>query len=287
MTTPAEQGGEAEWQPSPFLRLSGALHAGVAVGLAFYPERWAVLLGLIAADHVTLAAAGMWPKSTLLGANLSRLPEPSEPSVVALTFDDGPEPEVTPRVLDLLDERGASASFFCIGHRAEQHPKLVEEIVRRGHRVENHSYRHSNAFAFLGPRALGREIDRAQTLLTDVAGSPPRYFRAPAGIRSPWLDPILASRGLQLASWTRRGFDAVDRDRERIEARLLRNLGAGDVLLMHDGQLVGRGTGPRKSVVLDVLPRVLDALGCASLRAVSLPRGGMPLPGKEAGAELS
>ena len=278
MTSGSEDGSgrreaEATWQPSPFLRLTGALHAGAAVGLAFYPERWALILGLIAVDHVALAAAGMWPRSALLGENLTRLPEtPGEP-LVSLTFDDGPDPEVTPKVLDLLDAAGARASFFCIGRRAEQLPDLVREIVRRGHRVENHSHHHAHTFAFLGPRKLGREIDRAQEVLTAAAGTPPQYFRAPAGMRSPWLDLVLAPRGLRLASWTRRGFDAVDRDRRRIETRLLRGLAPGDILLLHDGQLVQAGTGST-SVVLEVLPRVLDSLQRASLRSVPLPRDG-------------
>lgn len=265
MTGPSDETG---WQPAPFLRLSAALHAGAAVGAAFYPQHWPVAAAAVVADHVVLAAAGMWPRSRLLGPNLCRLPESAGTSV-ALTFDDGPDPEVTPRVLDRLEAAGARASFFCVGRHAATHPEIVREVAARGHRVENHSYTHRNGFAFHGPRRLGRDIDRAQALLSELAGAPPRWFRAPAGIRSPWLDPVLAGRGLRLASWTRRGFDAVARDPARVARRLLSGLSARDVLLLHDGTMLRRP--PRARTVLDVLPVLLDAIAAAGLRPVALP----------------
>jgi peptidoglycan/xylan/chitin deacetylase (PgdA/CDA1 family) len=222
------------------------------------------------ASHVAIAAAGMWPRSRLLGDNLVRLPaeDGSEPRV-ALTFDDGPDPEVTPRVLDLLDQAGARATFFCVGKRAAAHRPIVAEVVARGHRVENHSFSHPNTFALLGPRRLGDEIDRTQEILSAISGRRPAYFRAPAGIRSLWLAPLLARRGLALVSWTRRGFDAVDRDARRVSRRLLAGLAPRDILLLHDGSLLPNRA--RSAIVLEVLPRILDALGAAGLASVALP----------------
>ncbi|MFC7688916.1 polysaccharide deacetylase family protein [Paeniroseomonas aquatica] len=104
---------------------------------------------------------------------------------VALTFDDGPDPEVTPRVLDLLDRHGATASFFVIGRKAARHGALLREIGRRGHTIENHSYHHAKSFACRGPWALRREVVLTQRAVAEATGVAPRFFRAPMGLRSP------------------------------------------------------------------------------------------------------
>jgi peptidoglycan/xylan/chitin deacetylase (PgdA/CDA1 family) len=221
------------------------------------------------ADHSVVVAASLWPRSTLLGPNLVRLPTPGSRQEVALTFDDGPDPAVTPLVLDQLHEADARATFFCVGQRAEVEPALVEEIVRRGHRVENHSFRHSKVFSFYHPQRLARDIEQTQRVLERLSGHRPRFFRAPAGIRSPWLDLILARRHLHLVSWTRRGFDTVDRDPSRVAGRLIDGLSAGDVLVLHDGDCARDGSG--RPVVLEALPRVLDELHRQGLRSVALP----------------
>jgi peptidoglycan/xylan/chitin deacetylase (PgdA/CDA1 family) len=222
----------------------------------------------LALDHLFLVAAGTWPRSRLLGPNLTRLPAAAD-GAVAVTFDDGPDPEVTPRVLEMLDDAGARGSFFCIGRRAERHPEIVAEAARRGQRIENHTFRHRHDFSFRGPRALAREVDRAQAVLERASGRRPAFFRAPAGIRNPFLDPVLHRRRLTLASWTRRGLDAVDPDPRRVLRRLLRGLAGGDVLLLHDGHAARDRQG--RPVVLEVLPPLLDALAERGLRAVPLP----------------
>lgn len=258
------------YRPTATLTASFALHAAAIGSVAIAPHQWRWWLGAMLADQAALAAIGSWPRSRLLGPNLRRL-DPSRAGTdrVALTFDDGPDPGVTPRVLDLLDATSARATFFCIGRRAVAHPRLVEEIVARGHSVQNHTFGHSFAFAFYGPRRLGRELDRAQDVLGGLAGVTCRYFRAPAGARSPYLEPLLVRRGLELVSWTRRGFDAVSRDRERIVDRLVGGLAPGDILLLHDGRL--RETpSSAEPPVLEVLPRLLQVLERRGLRSIAL-----------------
>ena len=271
----------AAWLPSPFLRLSAGLHLGALAAVAAAPRLWPAALALLAADHALAGAAGLAPRSRLLGPNLRRLPTAAAArGEVGLTFDDGPDPEVTPAVLERLDRRGARASFFAVGRRAAAHPELAAEIARRGHRLENHTWSHPKRFALLGPRAGLAEIDRAQAALTEIAGAPPAWFRAPAGFRSPWLAPPLARRGLALASWTRRGFDTVTAGPARVAARLTRGLAAGDVLVLHDGGSARRAGG--RPVVLDALERVLDAIEGAGLAAVALPvPEGAPVPAPE------
>ena len=251
------------------LRASIGLHAAAAALALAVPSVWPWALGGVALNQAVLTGAGMWPRSTLLGPNLRRLP--GGRAEVVLTFDDGPDPEVTPRVLDLLDRHGARASFFCIGARARASPHLVRDIVRRGHSVENHTDRHPHHFAALPPGRLRREIAAAQATLAGLAGTPPRFFRAPMGLRSPLLQPVLAGQGLRLVSWTRRALDGLRGDPRAAAARLRRGLAAGDVLLLHDGGAARTPDG--RAVVLAVLPDLLKALAAGGLRSVTLRDG--------------
>lgn len=257
------------WRAPPLVLATLIVHMS-AICLAFIvPQAWPWLLAAVAANHLVLTSCVLFPRSSLLGPNIVRLPaDAARRGEVALSFDDGPDPDVTPQVLELLDRSNAKASFFCIGEKALEHPALVREIVRRGHSVENHSYRHPVGFAFYGPVRLRREIDAAQSALHATAGQAPGFFRAPAGFRSPFLDWVLATRGLRYASWTRRGFDTVTQSPERVLARLTHNLAAGDVLLLHDGCSLGQ-TDQRP--ILKVLPALLERLSARNLRAVSLP----------------
>ena len=257
------------WRPSLFLRLSAALHGLALLAVLAWPSQWPVWLGWVVANHVILATAGLWPRSRLLGANLTRLPpEAAARGEVALTFDDGPDPLVTPQVLAQLDAAGARATFFCVGDQLRRHPDLARDIVRRGHHIENHTDTHPNLFAAMGWRRMAQQVAGWQAAVEAVTGRAPRFFRAVAGLRNPWLDPILARQGLRLAAWTRRGYDTRSRDAEAVYQRLTRGLAAGDVLLMHDGHAARTPSG--QPVVLAVLPRVLAALQAQGLRCVPL-----------------
>jgi peptidoglycan/xylan/chitin deacetylase (PgdA/CDA1 family) len=187
---------------------------------------------------------------------------------VAITIDDGPDPEVTPGVLSQLGHYGARASFFCVGKRVERYPELAQEIVRCGHSVENHTQRHRHTFSLLGPRAIEAEIARAQDSIARVTGASPRFFRAPAGLRNPFLEPVLCRMQLRLATWTRRGFDTVSGNADAVYRRLMNSLQGGDILLLHDGNAArGRAGQP---VILEVLPRLLETLISRQLKSVTL-----------------
>ena len=260
-------GAARRWKPTPLIQGTLALHAGAAAALVAQPSAWPWAGGAVIASHLMVMAAGLWPRSTLLGPNWTRLPATAGQQI-ALTIDDGPDPEVTPRVLDVLDAYGAKATFFCIGELARRHPHIVEAIVARGHAVENHSQRHRHTFSVQGPGALRREIEAAQDTLTDITGVRPLFFRAPAGLRNPFLEPVLCQLGLQLASWTRRGFDTRSSSAEAVAGRLLHNLAAQDILLLHDGHAARDANGT--PVLLTALPIVLQAAAQARLQCVTL-----------------
>lgn len=258
------------WRSRPLIPASLALHAAATGLVGLQPALWPWALGLVISNHAVLAASGLWPRSTWLGPNWSRLPATSggRDGRVAITIDDGPDPAVTPPVLDVLDKSGVRATFFCVGERIAAHPALSREILARGHCIENHSQHHSHHFSVLGPRRMKLEVARAQDTIVEVTGQRPRFFRAPAGLRNPFLDGVLSDLDLHLASWTRRGFDTVTRRPGAVLERLTRHLGNGDILLLHDGNAARTDAG--RPVIIEVLPRLLETVARAGLQPITL-----------------
>lgn len=253
----------------PVVISAAALHLLALAAVIVAPVWWPWVLGALAAVHLLLAAVGLWPHSGLLGPNITRLPATAAArGEIALTFDDGPDPEVTPAVLDILEAHGVHATFFCIGEQVLRHPAICREILRRGHAVESHSQRHQHTFSLLGPQGYRRELIAAQRTFRRVAGREPDFFRAPAGLRNLFLEPALLESGLRLVSWTRRGYDTRERRPEKVLRRLRRGLAAGDILLLHDGQ--GARTRDGRPVVLDVLPQLLNDIRRSGLVSVTL-----------------
>jgi peptidoglycan-N-acetylglucosamine deacetylase len=257
------------WLPPSALLWSIVWHLVALASVIWRPSLWPWALGAVVFDHLLLMVAGLLPRSRLLGANWTRLPaNASQRNAVAITIDDGPDHEVTPRVLDILDRFKARATFFCIGDLVERRPDMIREILRRGHEVENHSQHHRLYFSLMGPKRMRAEICAAQTAIERIGGRRPLFFRAPAGLRNVFLDGVLRANGLRLASWTRRGFDTVNKDPDAIHRTLIRNLRAGDILLLHDGHAARTAAGV--PIILDVLPRLLRTLEERSLATISL-----------------
>lgn len=258
------------WRMPLLIRISFALHAAMLAAVIVYPHLWPWALAILLANHAVITLAGLWPRSTWLGPNWTALPpEAAARGEIALTIDDGPDPEVTPQVLDLLDRYGVRATFFCIGDKATRYPDLCKEIMRRGHAVENHSQHHRHYFSLLGTAGLSHEIQAAQDTLTAITGRRPAFFRAPAGLRNPFLDPVLNKLGLRLAAWTRRGYDTRTSDADTVLRRLMRDLTAGAILLLHDGNCARTAAGV--PVIIAVLPTLLEAGHDAGLHFVTLP----------------
>lgn len=223
---------------------------------------WLQSFLLLGTAHWPWLYATLMPACSWWGPLFSRLPA-AEGADVWLTIDDGPDPEDTPRLLDLLDAHGAKATFFVIGRKARQHPDLIREMVRRGHEIGNHTQTHpSGVFWAFGPRA--QEVEVAECSAAIRAAAPDarlRWFRAPAGLRNHWLHPVLDRAGLKLAGWSARGFDGVQTDQNRIVARLVRGIQPGAVLLIHEGRRTSDGAR-LASLVLEPLLGELARRGC-------------------------
>lgn len=269
MSAIVHAGSASRWRPSALIQASIVLHLAALALAILQPHAWPWAVAAVAANQLVLTAAGLWPRSRLLGPNLTRLPPSSiARGEVAITFDDGPDPQLTPRVLEVLEAHGVRATFFCIAEKAVRHPDLTREIVRRGHTVENHSHSHPHTFAFLMLRGLRRDLANAQSMLAELTGRAPRFFRAPMGFRNPLLEPVLHEIGLSLVTWTRRGFDTHRGDPAVVEAKLGRRLAAGDILVLHDSHSAIAPSG--RPVVLEVLPRLLETLRSQGLKPVTL-----------------
>lgn len=192
--------------------------------------------------------------------------ETDEPFVF-LTLDDGPHPEFTPQVLEILDGSGAKACFFCLGWRVERYPELVREILARGHEIGNHSDRHLFWMSLLGPRATRQEIAAAQEKFRRAAGVAPIYYRQPLGLLNPFLGWALRKENLTLV-----GFSLLARDnRPFTPAEIAAQVGAalrpGRILAMHDG-LANRPHDRTRSV--DALPLILEEIRARGYRVAPL-----------------
>jgi peptidoglycan-N-acetylglucosamine deacetylase len=252
--------------PRPLLAAVAVIKAcAVLLWTAGAPTAWCVALffsgGALVLWHLFVPGA-----QGLVRVATRFKPSTSDAREVWLTLDDGPDPDDTPRILDLLDQHQARATFFLVGERAARHPALVAEIARRGHEIAHHTHTHPVAdFWSAGPARLHRELDDALAAFASAlpAGAPPpRRFRAPVGIKNLLLAPALAARGLVCVGWSIRSLDTLSRDPAKVAARVARRLRPGAIILLHEGPPL------RPEVRVAALAHVLDDLRAAGYRAV-------------------
>ena len=200
---------------------------------------------------------------------LTRLPVKGRVKTVALTFDDGPSPESTPAVLDVLATFGIHATFFVLGEAVERSPDLLRRIVAEGHRVGLHGHRH-RAFVLLSGREIREEIRRARGAIRracpEAVVSP--WMRPPHGFKSPGVLWAVAGAGFHLAGWSVDGRDYRETDPTRVVQNILDALAPGAVVLLHDG--------PGNAATVAALPLLLCALADRGYSCVSLPTAPAP-----------
>lgn len=208
--------------------------------------------------HLLILWAQLSPYSQWLGPVVTRFRHAPDQREIWLTIDDGPDPEETPAVLDVLDRFGAKATFFLIGEKVAAHPELVREITRRGHQVANHTWSHPQYWFWALPAQKVREEIEAgeraiRKALKELPDSPklPPLFRSPVGMKAAMLMPILKQRGLHLIAWSARGRDgAPNPDLDQVFQRLKDGAEPGAILVLHEG----RGHAPA------LLERLLKSL---------------------------
>lgn len=192
---------------------------------------------------------------------------PSGVRGVALTFDDGPDPETTKQVLDLLEKRGAKATFFVIGAKAEKHPEMVREIIARGHGVGVHSFAHDRLFSLRGAKRVREDLERAVATLEEITKTRPALFRPPIGHTNPTIARIADELDLVVIGWSVAARDGIARAKvEDVVARVDRGLEDGAIIAMHDAA----ERGGRRPAGVSALGAVLDAIEAKNLTVVPL-----------------
>ncbi|CAN0519774.1 unnamed protein product [Laminaria digitata] len=186
---------------------------------------------------------------------------------VALTFDDGPDPQVTPAVLEALAAAGARATFFVIGRNLRAHPELGRQIVAAGHELANHSDAHPRTLNLRGTQTMQAEISRGAEAVQAMTGQPARLYRPPIGLKSPPLARVARRLGLQVVMWSCHARDTGSASAAQIAARVLGRVRPGDIVLLHDGH---DRAGTRRAQTAEAVQGILAGLKARGLEAVTV-----------------
>lgn len=261
---PAARRGAARLCRADKLLVGGGL--GLLGGTVLFGAGWlgigvpAGLLGALITDGV------FRPSSSVLYPTISHGPR-NQPRV-ALTFDDGPDPQVTPLLLDALAVAGARATFFTIGRYLAQYGDIAQRADREGHEIASHSWQHDRLQNFYRTRAQAADIDRSVELIQQLTRSAQLpLYRPPIGLKSPPLSRAAQARNLQMIAWSLHSHDTRLRDPQTIADRVLRRVTAGDIILMHDGH---DRAGHRREATAAAVPLVLAGLRKLGLQSVTV-----------------
>lgn len=246
-----------------FLLASGAAIVGSAT--VFGPS--ALSLGVPFGVHALLMMDGILrPDSAILYPTLVR--GRTDRPQVALTFDDGPDPEVTPAVLDMLAQYDARATFFVIGRYLEKHRTLGERMLREGHEIGNHSWQHSPFTNFYSTARYGVEIDRCSQLIKSMTQSTREpLYRPPVGLKSPGMARAAHKRNLEVVAWSIHSRDTFARNARAVANGVVNRIRPGDIALLHDGH---DRENQHRPLILEVLPLLLRGLRERGLQPVTV-----------------
>lgn len=227
------------------------------------------VLSILAAAGIgaaTAAAHGaLHRNSPIFGRVLGRLS--SGGREVALTFDDGPNPTATPRILDTLREHNVSAIFFLLGKHVERWPALARRVIDEGHAVGNHGYHHRKLHT-RGPAYARLDMQLGAQAIRDATGASPRYFRAPHGFRSPWVRGIARELDQRPVGWTLGVWDTDKPGADIIAERVRRGIRPGSIVLLHDGDAYD-AEGDRLQTA-EALPLIIGDVHAAGFHCVLL-----------------
>jgi len=182
----------------------------------------------------------------------------SSSGAIAITFDDGPVPGKTEKILEILKSYKVSAAFFCIGHRIVDKPLLAKKIHDSGHLLGNHSYWHKNTFDLQRTEKIEHELIITNKAIQEAIGLKPNFFRPPYGVTNPMVAKAITRTGFTTIGWSIRSFDTVSKNRETLLKRVTQSIEGGDIILFHD----------YCDITLDILPEFLDYVFARGLKVV-------------------
>lgn len=247
-----------------FWLLNGFLLGVCALSVFRLASMWWLVPAVFA--HLALMfSAALWSQAQIFARVIWR--GKAGRGAVSLTFDDGPDPRTTPRILELLRREGHTATFFVIGNKVERYPELTRQIVAEGHTLGLHSYDHDRLYAFKSPRAVVADVERTQRIIQSATGVTTSWLRPPVGQVSPRTAKGAALAHVELVTWSTRGFDGVRRARSAsVARRIIRKLADGAVILMHDAA----ERGDFVPAALEALPEVQTAISRRGLKVIPL-----------------
>jgi peptidoglycan/xylan/chitin deacetylase (PgdA/CDA1 family) len=220
------------------------------------------LIGAVGVGAATAAAHGaFYRNSPVFGRVQGRLSTAGRE--VALTFDDGPNPRATPRILDTLRELGLHATFFMLGRHVERWPQLARRVAEEGHGIGNHGYHHRRLHA-RGPAYTRLDMQLGTQVIGEATGVAPPYFRAPHGFRNPWVGGIARELGQRVVGWTLGVWDTDRPGADVIAQRVRRGARPGCIVLLHDGDACD-ADGDRLQTA-DALPLIIRDLRASGFR---------------------
>ena len=179
---------------------------------------------------------------------------------IAITFDDGPIPVMTEKILDVLNTHKVPAAFFCIGNRVHDYPALIKRMHESGHLIGNHSYWHGPMFDLQSPDKIAKELADTDVAIQKAINKKPNFFRPPFGVTNPMVASAVKRRGYKTIGWTVRSFDTMTKNGNALLDRVTNSLKGGDVILFHD----------YSTATLEMLPAFLEQVAILGLKIVRI-----------------
>lgn len=167
---------------------------------------------------------------------------------ISLTFDDGPDPKITKKILDVLELAGAKATFFVIGEKAAKHPDLINLIIIKGHTLGNHSWSHHAGIGLFSKQKLLADFNQCSQKIEELTGEKVSYLRPPFGVTNPRYEYVLKNTGLKSIGWSIRSYDTSEKKEQRLLHRITSQLNPGSIVLLHD----------TKEITLAILPALIN-----------------------------
>lgn len=180
---------------------------------------------------------------------------------IALTFDDGPDPDITPQILNLLNKENIKATFFVIGNQINNYPEIIKKIDANGHTLGNHSFSHDKKLTYLPTSKLKDDIAKCSNAIKQHINKNPLFFRPPFGITTPRYKRALQQLKLKSIGWNIRTFDTQAKDSNKLYNNIINQIKDGSIILFHDTQ----------QITLEVLPKIISYCKDNGINIVALP----------------